>query len=178
MWRGEVRKTAGLPLLEPPPAPPPVSGCRARGLAELSRPHPTRGPEASGPAHVASGPDLGARPPPHNGGQGRPRAPPPPTAPRAPGAPEGSRAGLPGGGRGRRGGGRRPSSSSDRGGHLTPFSGKPTQSSLPSPKTSGPQSRRPCRRRRDRSPTTLTRGRHFLSFLLVLSTSVSLSLVL
>ena len=67
---------------------------------------------------------------------------------------------------------------SDRGGYLTPFSGKPTQSSLPSPKTSGPQSRRPCRRRRDHSPTTLTRGRHFLSFLLVLSTSVSLSLFL
>lgn len=143
-----------------------------------SPPHPTRGPEASGPAHVASGPDLGARPPPHNGGQGRPRAPPPPPAPRAPGAPEGSRAGLPGGGRGRSGGRLRPSSFSARGGYLTPFSGKPTQSSLPSPRTSGPQSGRPCRRRRDRSPTTLTRGRHFLSFLLVLSTSVSLSLFL
>lgn len=48
----------------------------------------------------------------------------------------------------------------------------------PPPETSGPRFGRPGHRRRDRSPTTLTRGRHFLSFLLVLSTSVSLSLSL
>lgn len=78
--------------------------------------------ETAGPAHVAGGPERGARRPPHNGDHRRPRASPPPRAPRALGAPEGSRTSLRGGGRG---GERGPSSSSGRGRYLTPFSATP-----------------------------------------------------
>lgn len=53
-----------------------------------------------------------------------------------------------------------------------------TQSCLPPLDTSDPRLGRPGHRRRGRIFSTLTRGRHFLSFLLVLSTSVSLSLSL
>lgn len=123
MGEGESQRSALLRLLEQPSTPPPPAAAASGLGVPRSRPcralpQPPRGaPEAAGPAHVAGGPERGARRPPHNGDRGRPRAPPPPHAPRAPGAPEGSRTGLPGGGRGEE---RGPSSSSGRGGYLTP----------------------------------------------------------
>lgn len=103
--RAAPTSSLGVPGSRPGPTPPP--------------PPPPRGaPEAAGPAHVAGGPERGARPA-HNGGHRRPRAPPPPRAPRAAGALEDSRTGLPGGG------GEGESglfSSPDRGGDLTPSS--------------------------------------------------------
>lgn len=91
---------------------------------------------------------------------------------RATRAPEGSRTSPPSGGEGK--GTRTPRARRATAGTPTPI-GNSTESFLPPPETSAPQFERPSRGRRDRDPTPLTRGRHFLSFLLVLSTSVSLS---
>lgn len=80
----DSQKDAGLPLLEPPPAPPPVSGCRARGLAELSPP-PHAGPRSLRPRPRGERP--GSRGP-TAATQWRPRQ-----APRAPAASSPPRAG-------------------------------------------------------------------------------------
>lgn len=63
------------------------------------------------------------------------------------------------------------------GGYLT-FSETALHSSHPPPESNEPQFGRPGYPQRGRVSTTLTRGRHFLAFLLVLATSVSLSLSL
>ena len=106
--------------------PPPTSGFGVSGPKPSRALPPPRGaPESAGPAHVAGCPGRRARRPPHNGDQSRPRAYPPPRASRARGAPEGSRTGLPRWGRGGSGGGRRPSSFSNRDGYLTSLSAGP-----------------------------------------------------
>lgn len=136
---------------------------------------PSRGPlwasETVGPAHVARDRAHQHRQPPHKGGQDGLRT---PQLPRGPRAQRGHRkvpepARLVGGeGKGTR----TPRARRATAGTPTPI-GNSTESFLPTPETSAPQFERPSRGRRDRDPTPLTRGRHFLSFLLVLSTSVS-----
>lgn len=128
--------------------------------------------QALGPAHVAGDREHPHRQPPHKGGQDGLRT---PQLPRGPRAQRGRRkvpepARLVGGGEGNAD----PRACRAATGTPTPFSNS-TQSSLPPAETSAPQFGCPSRRRHDRDSTPLTRGRHFLSFLLVLSTSVSLS---
>lgn len=163
---------------------PPAAASRAatrhptsRAFGVMGR-RPSRGPlwasEAVGPAHVAGGPGHPHRQPPHKGGQGKPRT---PQLPRGPRAQRGRRkvpepARLVGEGRGE--GNADPRARRVAAGTPTPL-GSSIQSSLPAPETSAPEFGCPSRGQRDRDPTPLTRGRHFLAFLLVLSTSVSLS---
>lgn len=150
---------------------------RGAGLEALPSPPPTptRGPGGRRPRPRGGRP--GARGP-TAATQWRPRQ-----APRAPAAACNSRAG--GAGRfqnrpSRWGEGRRTRALELVGPRRVPHTllGSSIQSSQPPLLTSGPRFGRPGSSRRDRGSTTLTRGRHFLSFLLVLSTSVSLSLSL
>lgn len=163
---------------------------RATGRGSSSRPPTPRLPRPRGglEAAVPSGPPRPQAPPTwreargprtHNrhtkeAQGGPPHAPATARPRRATRAPEGSRTSPPWWGRGRRKGTRTPEVVGSRRGTPTPL-GNSTQLPLPPRETSAPQSGCPSRRQRDRDPTPLTRGRHFLSFLLVLSTSVSLS---
>lgn len=167
-----------------------VTGATGRSFSSrYPTPHLTRlrgdGPEAQPRSPLGHG---GRRPRPRGG---RPGAPAPTTAtqrrprraPHAPAtarpsratrAPEGSRTSPPGGGGAGGKGTRDPRARRVAAGTPTPL-GSSTQSFLPPPETSAAEFGCPSRRQRDRDPTPLTRGRHFLAFLLVLSTSVSLS---
>lgn len=153
-------------------SPPLVSGRRAPGRAD---PAATRGPRGRRPRPRGGRP--GARGPDRHtmeatGGPARPRR-------REPPARGGGGAGRfqnPPARWGRGGRSGLPFSSSDRGGGLTPSSEPPLGRPDHPPEAGSPRPGRPGRRRRGRVSPALTRGRHFLSFLLVLSTSVSLAL--